>query len=98
MSGKEFANVVIVKAGARYVIAVFEAPHRLDLAALARVLPEQEAASPWGGILTSRAPARMRPSSAPSLPGAALTTARTAVRTQFTLAAIRACEKTGPEG
>ena len=43
VSGKEFAKVVIVKAGGRSVMAVLDAPHRLDLDAFAALLPEKKA-------------------------------------------------------
>jgi Ala-tRNA(Pro) deacylase len=38
--GKEFAKVVIAKAGDRFVMAVIEAPQHLDLDKLGDVLPE----------------------------------------------------------
>jgi Ala-tRNA(Pro) deacylase len=41
--GKEFAKVVIAKAGSRYLMAVLEAPQRLDLDKLAQRLPERQA-------------------------------------------------------
>lgn len=40
--GKEFAKVVIAKAGERYVMAVLEAPQRLDLRKLAKALRVDE--------------------------------------------------------
>jgi Ala-tRNA(Pro) deacylase len=42
--GEEFAKVVIARAGGRFVMAVLEAPQRLDLDKLARQLPEKQAA------------------------------------------------------
>lgn len=41
--GKEFAKVVMVKAGERFVMAVLEAPQRLDLEKLTTLLPEKTA-------------------------------------------------------
>jgi Ala-tRNA(Pro) deacylase len=41
--GKEFAKVVIVRAGGRFVMAVLEAPQRLDLAKLGKLIPEKGA-------------------------------------------------------
>jgi Ala-tRNA(Pro) deacylase len=38
--GKEFAKVVIAKAGDRFVMAVIEAPQRLDVGKLGKLLPE----------------------------------------------------------
>jgi Ala-tRNA(Pro) deacylase len=41
--GREFAKVVIARAGARFVMAVLPAPYRLDLDKLAAELPERTA-------------------------------------------------------